>query len=229
MRAAASALVVVLAAATGCGKPAPSQKPAAAAAAVQAKANSVSDDQFPSGTCTVTMTGALQLSFSALPSPSVFHTDYWWSEARLRAALAAQAAQDRDIASKDEAWWVDQRMANDPVFTPLLISCVGHEGGVTIVRGRGSQYADVPFAPRTYELSPGPGPDDAIRGHFAAMVYLFEGGTSQRWVVSKPGVLAVSEFDLTHISGTFSFVAVGTGKREIAVKGRFAFRAPAAR
>jgi len=227
MRAAASALAVVLAAA-GCSKPAAPQKSAAAPAAVQAKADSVRDDQFPSGTCAVTITGALQLSFSALPSPSVFHTDYWWSEATLRAAFAAQAAQDRDVAPQDEAWWVDQKMATDPIVSPLLISCVAREGGVTIVPGRASQYADVPFAPRAYELSPGPGPEDVIKGHFAAMVYLFEGGTSQRWVVSKPGVLTISEFDLEHISGTFSFVAIGAGKREIAVKGAFAFRKPSA-
>lgn len=222
-------VILLVAAAVSCGRPGPSQQQAATPAAVQPKAASVTAELFPSGTCSVTISGALQLSFNADPTPSSFHTDYWYSEAKLRGLLAAEAADDEDVGEQDEAWHVDQRMSQNPVYTPLLITCIGRGVSVALAPGARSEYADVPFAPHAYEVSPGTGPEDAIRGHFWASVHVNQGGILSKFVVSKPGVLAVIEFDHDHIAGTFSFVAIGAGKNEISVQGRFAYRRPVAK
>ena len=211
----------------GCGTSAPAPK-ASGTAAGERKPAPPGADLFPSGGCEVKISGAQQVTVTSTAQPFGFHTDYWRSEAKIRAILAAQAAADPDVAETDEAWWVDQKISNDPVLTPLLISCLGKDAGITIVPGLKSFYANVPFRPDAYEISPGRGPEDVNQGHFAALVYVNAGTTPLKFIVSNPGILTVSEFDHVRIAGSFAFVAIGAGNKEIEVQGRFAFARAAA-
>ena len=213
----------------GCGPSAPAPT-ATGTTAVTPKPAPTGADLFARGGCEVKISGAQQVSFTSTALPFGFHTDYWRSEAKTRAMLAAQAAADPDVAESDEAWWVDQKISSDPVSTPLLISCLGKEAGVTLVPGLKTVYADVPFRPDAYEIAPGGGPGDVNKGHFAALVYLNAGTTPLKFIVSKPGILTVSQFDHMNVAGSFVFVAIGAGRQQIDVQGRFAFtRATASR
>jgi len=184
------------------------------------------DAELSLGSCDVTVTGAVSVSFSSEGIHS-FSSDYWFTEEEMRQALEETIRDDVTIAPENVAWALDQALASDPRIIPLGVACVRPEGSITIVPGLGSQYRDVPFEPKEYEIAPVASPPEAVPGNFAAVVVLPVDGQDVQFVVSEPGVLRVETFHRSRVAGSFALKAAAS-ERTIQVEGRFDIQRPVA-
>ena len=185
------------------------------------------DAEYPNGRCDVTITGAAQHTFTTPGGSADVATVYWMTDDELREYFAWQAREEAklQLAEEDVAFFVDQAMAKNPRFTPLLIRCPSAQATVTIVPGVGSRYEDVPFRPASYKIAPAFRVEDAVQGLFAAQTFVVMGSQVVKFVPTGYGALNVTVFDDVRLAGTFSFNAVA-GDKTLVVNGRFDFRRP---
>ena len=183
--------------------------------------------EYPTGRCDVTMTGAAQHTFTTPGGSANVATVYWMTDDELRKYFAWQAREETklQLAEEDVAFFVDQAMAKNPRFTPLLIRCPSVAATVTLVPGMGSRYEEVPFRPALYKIAPAFRVEDAVQGLFAAQTFVVMGSQVVKFVPTGYGALHVTAFDDVRLAGTFSFNAVA-GDKALVVNGTFDFRRP---
>ena len=108
-------------------------------------------------------------------------------------------------------------MKRDPKFMLLLVNCGADGGSIAFAPGNDSKYADVPFKPGKYPLTA-----NAKPGEISVTVGLRPAGKHQSFDLSEPGTLDITKFDLTGLTGTFTFKAKSfDGKQAIEIKGSF--------
>ena len=177
--------------------------------------------------CELTATGDSSLAIKA-DAPGgqqgklTASTDYWLSDAQLRAALGALEGIGAKLGKDDKQRKVDEAMKKDPRFMLLLINCLSDEGGVVFSASSGSKYADIPLKPASYAIAPGVG---ARPGQVTAMFHLSPGGKRESYAIKEPGKLVLTQFDRKGIAGSFAFKAEGRGKdaKHVEVTGKFAY------
>jgi hypothetical protein len=177
----------------------------------------------PAGKCSFAVTGDVALNVEALATKSppngkaMATADYWQTDEQLRSALHVLAGLDSKKSKDAVDAEVDTEMKRDPKFMLLLINCGAEAGSLNFGPGKDSKYADVPFKPGKYPIT-----SDAKAGEISAMINLRPPGKHQSFRLSEPGTLDITKFDLTGITGTFTFKAKSfDGKQAIEVKGSF--------
>lgn len=218
---------VVLAPAAGCrGKSAAT----GTANGGQARANgagAMPAGASPLGYCSVTVSGGMNLAFTAPAEDEDFDTDYWRTDAETRELVRAMIQYDEyQTFDDDEDYLVEQTMARDPRLVIFGLLCSADAGTISFVPGRFSRYADVPFRPRTYEIGPAPRIEAVTSGVFFANVDLGQDAAERHFVVTSPGQLNVSVFNELQMAGTFSFDAASADGIRVSVTGRFDYRKP---
>jgi len=152
------------------------------------------------GSCKVNISGALTKSVEAPGGMSALGSDYFMNDEEMRKALAVMAGADG----------VDEAMKKDPRIYALIVNCVAGGVNLNFLPGNGSQYADVPFGPKKYELKSGFGP---AKGKMSVLFSI----DSQLYTPAPGGTLDVTKLDKTGLTGTFSFEADGpAGKIQVA-------------
>lgn len=180
---------------------------------------------FPYGSCDVTVTGAVELSYrSGGGSPNVASV-YWMTDDELREYFAWKARNEArlQIAEDDIPLFVDQAMARNPRFTTLLIMCPSEQATVTLVPGVNTRYEDVPFHPGSYGIAPSTQPDEVVPGLFAAQTVVVVDDQVVLYVPTGAGALTVTTFDPERLAGEFTYDAKN-GDSLITVHGVFDFR-----
>ena len=177
----------------------------------------------PAGKCTFTVTGDMPMTVEAIATKSppngkaMAAADYWQTDDQLRSALKTLSGLDSKKSKDAIEAEVDADMKKDPKFMLLLINCGAEGGSLNFGPGNGSKYADVPFKPGKYSIT-----GKAKAGEIGVMVNLRPPGKHQSFSVSEPGTLDISKFDLTGLTGTFSFKAKSfDDKQTVEIKGSF--------
>lgn len=177
----------------------------------------------PVGKCSFAVTGDVTLNVEAIATKSppngkaMATADYWQTEDQLRSALHVLASLDSKKSKDAVDSEVDTEMKRDPKFMLLLINCGAELGSINFGPGKDSKYADVPFKPGKYPIT-----SKAKAGEIGAMVNLRPPGKHQSYSISEPGTLDITKFDLTGLSGTFTFKGKSfDGKQAIEIKGSF--------
>ena len=177
----------------------------------------------PAGKCSFAVTGDITLNVEAIATKSppngkaMATADYWQTEDQLRSALHVLASLDSKKSKDAVDAEVDTEMKRDPKFMLLLINCGAEAGSLNFGPGNDSKYADVPFKPGKYPIV-----NKAKAGEISVMVNLRPPGKHQSFSVSEPGTLDITKFDLTGLTGTFTFKGKSfDGKQAIEVKGSF--------
>jgi hypothetical protein len=161
-----------------------------------------------SGSCDVTVDGAVKMKDHGAGGPSAVATDYWMNDADLRAAITAL---EKDPARVEEA------LKSDPRLMTLLMNCNGEHVNIAFMPRNGSKYADVPHGPKKYDLVA------ETPGAFQVIFLL-----DQESYSVKSGSLDVTRFDDTGIAGAFALAATKLGGTEqVKVTGTFDFPCPA--
>jgi hypothetical protein len=177
----------------------------------------------PVGKCSFTVTGDVALNVEGIATKSppngkaMATADYWQTDDQLRSALHVLASLDSKKSKDAVDAEVDAEMKKDPKFMLLLINCGAEAGSINFGPGNDSKYADVPFKPGKYTIT-----SKAKAGEFGAMVNLRPPGKHQSFSISDPGTLDITKFDLTGLTGTFTFKAKSfDGKQAVEIKGSF--------
>jgi hypothetical protein len=185
-------LAAVLAAAGACNRGTPPPPPGPS----QQQAAGLPAGASPLGYCAVTVTGAQATTFTVPVDDGDFDTDYWRTEAETRDQIRALLRFDEyQVFTEDEEYLAEQAMARDPRLTLFVMDCSGEQGGVTLVPGRFSRYADVPFRPRTYEIAPARRIEAVTAGAFYATVLVGAGQKARDYTVTAPGELNITTFN----------------------------------
>lgn len=189
----------------------------------------VVSDEYPTGRCDVTISGAVQLGFTTPGGPANVATVYWMTDDELRAYFAWRAREESklQLAEEDVDFFVDQAMSKNPRYTPLLIRCPSADATVTLAPGIASRYEDVPFRPALYKIAPAFSVEDAVQGLFAAQTMIVVGQEVVKFTPTGYGTLSVSVFDENRMEGAFSYAAAA-GPQTVTVSGKFDFRRPPA-
>lgn len=170
-------------------------------------AGSAVEEASAAGACDVTIEGAVTMKDHGPGGPSAIATDYWMSDADLRAAITAL---EKDPSKVEEA------LKSDPRLMTLLMNCNGEHANISFMPKSGTKYADMPQAPRKYEL--------AVDKPGSFQVLFLLDKDSYR---VKSGSLEVTRFDDTGLAGTFAFVANKLeGNGEVKVTGTIDFPCP---
>jgi hypothetical protein len=218
------ALVVLLAAGSACGRGKTDQR---AASAVRVDGPAFPAGASPLGYCSVTVTGAQATSFVVPADEADFDTDYWRTDAEARELIRGVLRFDEyRVYEEDEEYLTEQAMARDPRLTLFVMDCNGEQGGVTLVPGKFSRYADVPFRPNTYEIAPAANMEAVTEGVFLATISVGSGAASRDYTVVEPGVLNITVFNELQIAGTFTFKATSADGQVIVMQGKFDYRKP---
>jgi len=177
----------------------------------------------PVGKCSFTTTGDIAVTVEAVATKSppngkaMATTDYWQTDDQLRTALHVLAGLDSKKSKDQVDAEVEADMKRDPRFMLLLINCGSDTGSINFGPGKNSKYADIPFKPGKYPLT-----GDAKAGEVGGLINLRPPGKHQSFRISEPGELDLTKFDLTGMTGTFTFKAKSfDGKQAIEVKGSF--------
>ena len=177
----------------------------------------------PAGKCSFAVTGDVALNVEGIstknpPNGKAMATaDYWQTEDQIRSALHVISGLDSKKSKDAVDAEVDAAMKKDPKFMLLLINCGADAGSINFGPGKDSKYADVPFKPGKYSIT-----SDAKAGEITAMVNLRPPGKHQSFRLSEPGTLDITKFDLTGLTGTFTFKAKSfDGKQAVEIKGSF--------
>jgi hypothetical protein len=181
----------------------------------------------PQDTCVVHVRGDETLDYTASAAKSdrtgnagkvIAGTDYWMTDDELRSALKTMSGLMSKKSDSDIAAEVEADMKKDPRLVLLLINCANDQGHLNLMPSGGSHYADVPFGPKKYAISP-----DPKAGEFTLMFGLIGAdGKRTSYRPSAPGTLELTKFDKTGIAGTFHFVAQTFGKdKTVTVDGTF--------
>lgn len=194
-------------AACGNKKDAPGATAAATGTTSPVSATAATSGGTPAGKCTLSVTGDVTLNdegIAKIPPNSVAMaaTDYWMTDAEIRAGLETLAGLDRKKSKQQAADEAEQGMKKDPRAMLLALNCGGELVHVTFGPGKDSKYADVPMKPGKYVIA-----SDAKAGQFGAMINLEAPGNHPHFSISEPGTLELTKFDLTGIAGTFAFKA----------------------
>jgi hypothetical protein len=196
---------------------------AANAPAAGAPATPAAPQGTAAGKCSFAVTGDVTLNVEAIATKkppngkAMAAADYWQTDEQLRSALEMLGGLDSKKSKDAVKSEVDEKMKRDPKFMLLLINCGAELGAIDFGPGKDSKYADVPFKPGKYPIT-----SDAKAGEVGAMVNLRPPGKHQSYKISEPGTLDLTKFDLTGITGTFTFKAKSfDGKQAIEVKGSF--------
>lgn len=215
-------LVTVLAL-TACGNkkeapPTPSPSPTAPAATPVAGVEGTA-----TGKCSFTTTGDVTLTVEGISrtnppnGKAMASTDYWMTDAQLRAGLETLAGLDQKKSKDEIAAKVEEGMKKDPRVILLIINCGSDAGAIDLGPHNTSKYADVPMKPGKYAIA-----SPAKAGEFNALINLRPPGGHDSFTVSEPGTLDITKFDLTGITGTFALKAKSLdGKKSIEVHGSF--------
>ena len=181
--------------------------------------------QVGGGSCEVTVTGDESASFKTPGGLGAVATDYWFTEDEIRQSLRWLVSGEGKSKEQVERE-LDEAMAKEPRVTLLGLGCADAKrpqaDGISFVVGKGSRYADMPFAPKRYVIAAGSGTGDGVRtGQFGVLMTV--NGTPYK--PAEPGELNITKFDRSGIAGTFRFIAVevvpkGAAKR-ITVEGTF--------
>jgi hypothetical protein len=172
---------------------------APADAKAEPKADAKSDALGRFGSCKVSVTGAVTKTVEAPGGMSALGSDHFMSDEEMRKALAVLSGADG----------IDEAMKKDPRIYTLIVNCVADGVSVNFLPGNGSQYADVPFGPKRYDIKSGFG---AAKGKMSVMMSI----DGQLYSAAPGGFLDVTKLDKTGLAGTFSFAANGTaGKIEV--------------
>jgi hypothetical protein len=158
------------------------------------------------GTCTVTVTGDREESWTFEQAVTSFSTDYWMSEEQLRATVDALG---EDVAGGS----YDEIVARgEPIITFLSLSCSNPETlleGALIMHTDATRASDLPMASGSYPISGGL--FDAATGPAATMIADFAVADGEVYgTVADSGTLEITAWDGTRIEGTFSFAAQQT-------------------
>lgn len=177
----------------------------------------------PVGKCSFAVTGDVALNVEGIATKSppngraMATADYWQTEEQLRSALHVLAGLDSKKSKDAVDAEVDSEMKRDPKFMLLLINCGAESGSVNFGPGKDSKYADLPFKPGKYSITSEP-----KAGEIGAMLNLRPPGKHQSFRLSEPGTLDITKFDLTGLTGTFTFKAKSfDGKQAVEIKGSF--------
>ena len=183
----------------------------------------------PLGYCAVTVTGAQATTFTVPVEEDDFDTDYWRTDSQTRDEIRAVLRVDEfQVFHEDEEYLTEQAMARDPRLTLFAMSCSGEQGGITLVPGRFSRYANVPFRPNTYEIAAASRIEAVTEGAFYATAYLTSGGSLRHYAPVEPGQLKITTFNELQIAGSFSFAAASADGQRILMQGKFDYRKPKA-
>ena len=159
------------------------------------------------GSCMVTISGDDNVEFTGGGGPAAVGTDYWYSDDEIREVLREIAGYGGDKTDEEIEREVDEGMKRDPRYLLLVLNCVDSSGLTRLhfLPGTGSTYADVPFEPRMYVIESGGGllGEAETPGAFGVLMTFGDGA----YRVSREGVLDITRFDRSGISGSFSFAA----------------------
>ena len=169
------------------------------------------------GGCTVSVTGDVITSWDGPDDVSAFTSDYWYTNAELE--------QQFGIFSDTSGGSFDDVMAaGGQVFTFFLFNCQGPNGElVTLTVSADATRSDFPFGPGAYAVTSGMfGGSDLGRNDFSM---LFSTNDSDIWGIDGAGTITLSEWDQSHVTGSFAFDAIeqyATGNaRSVSVTGSF--------
>ena len=181
--------------------------------------------------CEITVTGDSSTSIKAdLPVTAgkgklAAGTDYWLSDAEIRAGVGAFISDGKasraDKERKDNERKIDEQMKRDPRFMVFILNCLTDEGGAVFSASKPSKYGDFPFKPSSHTIAAG----DAKAGEVTVMFHISPGGTSEYFWAKEPGKLVLTQFDKRGIAGSFRFKAESGGKsgKHIDVAGKFSY------
>ena len=182
--------------------------------------------------CELTTTGDTTVSIKANAPSSAARakhkarlnatTDYWMTDAELRAALAALANPDVRASPADKQRKLDEAMKKDPRLMVLTISCMTEDGGVIFMAPDSAKYADVPFKRGSYSFAAMLG---GKGGQLNAMFSLSSDKAHESYAVQGLGKLVLTQFDKKGIAGTFTFKAESRDNppKHITVNGKFSY------
>jgi hypothetical protein len=182
-------------------------------------------DTGPQDRCEVHVTGAQTVDIVATKprgSPSTkisVGTEYWYTDAELRSALATMVRIGGDKPSKAEVdRKVDEGMKQDPRLWLLMMNCSNDDGFLNFSASNSSKSSDVPFGPHTYVIASEP-----KAGEMSAM-FSIKLGKHTGYHLAAPGKLEITKFDATGIAATFAFEGEARDKSQhVTVKGMFDF------
>ncbi len=183
--------------------------------------------EFPNGRCDVTVSGAVQASFSTQGGPPNVASVYWMTDEELRRYFIWKAREEtkEQVSEEDIGFYVDQAMSKNPRFTTMLVRCWTDGVTITVVPGMGSRYEDVPFKPGTYKIAPVSRVDEAVPGLFVAQTSAIVGKEVLWFVPNDYGTLDITAFDESRLAGEFSYTAAA-GAKVLNVSAKFMFRRP---
>lgn len=185
----------------------------------QATVSSMLQGDADFGSCSVRATGDFTTEWSANGGAAAVYTDYWFDEDELR-------EQHDFFAVEDTPPFDELIAAGKQVFSLLLLNCgSGTIPSISFFVSDVTTRADFPFAPGTYEIavSGAFGASDAGPGVVSAIVTLDD----EALIGSTGGTLTITEWDATHIAGTFSFgieEKLGDAERAGQIDGEFDFK-----
>lgn len=217
---------VTLLALAACGnkkEAAPSPAPGPAATSPATSTAGAAPAGTAAGKCTFTATGDMSVSVEGIATKqppngkAMASTDYWMTDAQLRAGLETMVGLDSKKSKAEIAAKVDEAMKQEPKVMLLLINCGDEHGSVILGPGKDSKYANVPMKPGKYPIV-----NSAKAGEFGAMINLRPPGGHQSFSVAEPGTLEITKFDLTGIAGTFAIKGKSfDGKQTVEIHGTF--------
>jgi hypothetical protein len=189
--------------------------------------SAVKADPYPQGYCRITVAGAVTKDevASNIANGTGAATVYWMTDESLRSYFEwkFREVDKKAVAPEDVNFLVDQSMARNPRFTPLMIKCWAPAVSVSLVPGFGSRYENIPFRPASYTIAPASQVRQTIPGYFAAQTTMVDNGKGLDFTPVGHGQLIVTLFDDARVGGTFAYEAA-SGKLRVSVKGVFEFK-----
>lgn len=176
------------------------------------------------GSCTVTVTGDLQESWTFEQDLTSFSSDYWISEEDLRATVEF-LGEDITEGSYDEIV-----ARGEPIITFFQVSCSNPDNlaqGALILAGNATRATDLPMGPGVYPISGGL----FSAGDVAAGAMIANFGVADEdevyGTIADSGSLEITRWDLGGIEGAFSFDAqeafVDDNPKQVSVAVQFSF------
>jgi hypothetical protein len=176
------------------------------------------------GTCTVTVTGDREESWTFSQDFTSFSSDYWISEEDLRETVEFLG---EDIA---EGSYEEIVARGEPIVTFLQVSCSNPDNlaqGALVLPGNATLAADLPMGPGVYPISGGLfSAADVAAGEMIANFGVAE-EDELYGTVAGSGSLEIARWDRDRIEGSFSFDAqqtfVDENPKQVSVTVQFSF------
>jgi hypothetical protein len=176
------------------------------------------------GTCTVTVTGDREESWTFAQEITSFSSDYWISEEDLRGTI--------DFLGEDIAGGsYDEIVARgEPIITFLQVSCSNPDDlveGALVLPGNATRATDLPMGPGVYPITGGLfGADEVAAGTMVASFGVAD-EDELYGTIADSGSLEITRWDLDGIEGSFSFDAqqafVDENPKQVSVTVQFSF------